>query len=207
MLQADSSHDFRILKIMMTDPDNRPILAIFYDLENRPHSVFCGTTRYYHEWDFTHCQRDGVVVYHHSGMGPGSGYWNAARRPVKPHWKLWLARGVKLSPAACDGSTPTNCARRFRRGGVKLLRSPIMLPGGHNPFESWNSKEGESEYCGVCQMSLDVTDNNAPCDHLEWCDECGQWTGDGVDYPCIHAGGMARGLAAQDSESPTKLNG
>lgn len=165
----------------MTDPHNQPILAIFYDSENRPYSVFTGGTSYHQEWDFSHCERDGVIVYHNSGMGPGAGYWNAARRPIKPHWKLWLARGVKLRPAACDGSSPTNCARRFRRGGLRLLRAPIWLPGGtHNPFKSRDAKEGDTEYCSVCQMAHDVTDNNHPCDHLEWCDDCGLWMGEGA---------------------------
>ena len=62
-----------------------------------------------------------------------------------------------------------------------------MLPGGtHNPFEPWGTKQGDAEYCSICQMNHDVTDDNQPCDHLEWCDECGLWMGEGAYDSCEH---------------------
>jgi len=124
-------------------------------------------------------------------MSPGAGYWHPQHSPRNrmPLDRIWLRRGIKLDDGGKLGSEqgpPTNCARRFRRGGAKLLKSPIWLGNTHNPFEHIHAKEGDAEYCQVCGMFHDVTDDNCPCDHLEWCDDCGLWIGEGATDSCSH---------------------
>jgi hypothetical protein len=140
-------------------------------------------------WDFDWCKRDGTLRYHNSGSG-GEIRFHVARfvHPTPPKAELWVADGLPVVTAARRkdgtwGERRVGAAELLRRGYARIAR-PRSLPLVNaypyrkvkttlNPFEAgW---EGDTIYCDRCDDHLPSEDTYRPCDHVEWCDECGMW--------------------------------
>lgn len=171
----------------MKDPDGKPILAIIYQ-DGRVFTVFSGTPCYSEEWNFEHCEPDGVTLYRNTGSGgPPYGFCRFTKRISGPPTEdVWLAPGVSLWDSWSSRPYGTRSARALRRVGMRLLRAPRWLGGSANPFEADFHHEGEGRWCGICQSHRDVTETEQPCPHLYWCEECEWWGGPGAE-DCPHA--------------------
>lgn len=158
------------------------VVAIEYR-DDRPFSVMTATNwehggksgisaDYY---DFEWCKRDAMLYYDGTGSGPMRGFCvSAFSNTDPPPAKLWLKEGIKVTHSWKDGDEPISESELLKMGYL-LLTEPIQLDSGWgdsspNPFDHANADD-----CIECVECDDWIPEDSMCEHMRWCDECGDW--------------------------------
>lgn len=165
--------------------EGRPIVMIEYHQHGKlwmPHEVFVSHapkhSNYCSHFDFNWCKRDGALLYHEAGSGPGA-YLNGWPNAKRVHAKLWWNHELGAALRQGSGEPVTD----FRALGFDLLTHPVKLGGtDQNPFEY--GSEGGVVYCTKCNDHLPEAN---VCSHIFWCERCNEWGGsEGNKERCRH---------------------
>lgn len=181
------------------DGERHRVVVIQYDRSRHPFEVITEehlytSTRWDHKgmplldsprtsprhWDFEWCKRDKENYFHMSGSG-GELRCHVSRfvNPLKLR-PIWIAQGVPIvtyrNRKGKHIEAPVSEAELVKMG-YHRLRHPLLLHASdgtvtRNPFEVGH--EDECTYCKICDDWL-PSGLNPPCDHIDWCDECGAW--------------------------------
>lgn len=169
------------------DDYGRAIVLIEYARHGKlwmPHSVFVSEAPKYQccsTFDFSWSETRRGLYYHESGSGgvPYINGWPGVGRTVGKVWWDDVA-----APELRTGGGEVVRAADLQGMGFELVAKPLVLGGGteRNPFIY--GVEGDVVYCTKCRDHLPEDD---VCEHVFWCDDCGEWGGDASDKAkCRH---------------------
>lgn len=164
-------------------PPVREIVAAIEYRDDRPFSVMT-----INEWehggksgisadsyDFEWCKRDALLYYDATETGPLGGFCvSRFVNPNPPLAKIWLKDGIKATPSWKDSDEPFTESELLEMGYL-LIAEPLTLDLGWgtpspNPFD--HAIEGDCVQCVKCD---DLIPEDNICEHMAWCDECGDW--------------------------------
>lgn len=133
-----------------------------------------------YEWDVEWCKRDETAYYHNSGCGLQFYLHPYSNR--KAGVPIWWNREL-VHPTSGRSTRHIRLSNdTVRRWGMVILPKPAKILGGScHPFDSsvkYSVTEGECEYCNVCD---DFIPTDALCEHIDWCEECACYKGEGVN--------------------------
>lgn len=152
------------------DGDIHEVVAIEY-MADRPFAVMTMARGTPHFWDFNWCKRDEMYYPYMSGFG-GDGLYRVSPfvEPDPPKAKLWVAPRV---PIVRHGSSSRLREKTILKMGYLRVPEPLLLNGMNpNPFECDLEMYYEGmEYCSRCD---DQFPRDLLCDHLMYCDWCGE---------------------------------
>lgn len=139
--------------------------------EPNGHSLCC--------FDFDWCRRYGMLYQHMSGCGGDiRAVLGCLANPTEPpSWEFWAAPGLPLYRAGKSWRRPIRVRNQVEMidHGYRPLRQPRLLTAwdgtkSRNPFDA--AEHDSTVYCRRCKDDL-PSDN--VCEHLYWCDDCGEW--------------------------------
>lgn len=168
-----------------TDDKGLPIALIEYHRHGKlwmPHWVL--TTKpdgrcYCQVYDFDWSDSYSTLYYHNSGSGVGP-YINGWPNAKRARAKLWWDQSA--APVLKSGGGEILTAEDVAKQGFALIAEPLVLGNGEtNPFIY--GSHGEVIYCTKCRDHL-PEDN--PCEHVFWCERCGEWGGAEGNTDCRH---------------------
>jgi len=152
----------------------------------------------YHEYDVDYCDSHG---HYHASLA-GSGYFprKMCNRVDEQHnhvvYTYWIAS--HLSVEFSEGVDPAYCTAI---SATDLLPLILTDEGYREEFvatypeltvdelitywyeQAHDVEEGRVVYCALCDRSYDY-EAWVPCEHIRWCDTCGDWSTPGGD--CEH---------------------
>jgi len=180
--------------MFVPEPDDpgepEEIICIEY-VKGRPCGVtalHCGRKREsHHYFDVDWSEAWEELYFHLSGGGPaGPIEVGMAAEPDPPPFALWIKEGVLLEQRVeVDGRwVPEPLAREglLARGYV-LLAEPLVCGQAYKPGEGYvptrnpllAATEGDTIYCEFCNDRFPVQEAEEACEHIAWCDKCGDW--------------------------------
>lgn len=131
-------------------------------------------------FDFNWCKTDQSLYWHNSGGGGSSleGVHLGRFLDPIPRQLFWAAPELRLTTSVADGDGFKNVEMSeadIYEMGYQRIKRPLLLDLPHhnksrNPFDV-SGGDTETVYCEKCDDHF-PSEDNSPCDHLEWCDLC-----------------------------------
>jgi hypothetical protein len=163
-------HEGRIHRFVAIEYRQEGVLWVPFNVLTSPEG-----SKATYSWDCEWSKAHETLLFHNAGGGFGSYYvCDKFIEPSPPPAALWVADGIQLVAHKIrgEGKRKLTVAQALNNGYV-IIPEPLPLKDGPNPFEQNNSEEAEAVWCKECQDWY-YRDHDDPCEHLEWCDQCGQ---------------------------------